>query len=207
MKRSLRRFERCLPSGRALAISVRLLCVMLFNRYLKFFFEMGTGTAFGGARGRARERRRKEEAPLRREADGHAILPDCGFPRPQCPTGRTPSAIGIRDRGSTPDAGSHAAVDVGSVAAHGREFGNPGMIGSEVTHRVGSGGVAGERVGLAAAAAEIQLAPRAARERLLHPCPAAEGVEGRRVRPDIGERTLAHVPDLKAGTRLRGVAG
>src|SRR2546427_6941615 len=71
------------------SISVRLLCVMLFYRYLKFFLDMGTGTAFGGARRRTRERRRKEEAPLRREADGHAILPDFGFPWPQCPTGPT----------------------------------------------------------------------------------------------------------------------
>src|SRR5207244_4177048 len=58
-----------------------------------------------------------------------------------------------------------------------------------------------------AAAAEIKLAPRAARARLLHPCAAAERVEGRRVRPDIGERTLAHVPEFKAGNRLGGVAG
>src|SRR5262249_49138487 len=32
---------------------------------------------------------------------------------------------------------------------------------------------------------------------LLHPCGAAEGVEGRRVCPDIGERSLAHVPEFK----------
>src|SRR5262249_5638129 len=93
----------------------------------------------------------------------------------------------IADRGSTPEAGSHAAVDVGSVPRHGREFGDPGMAGSEVTHGVGCFGVAGEREGLAAAAAEIEFAPRAARARLLHPCAAAESIEGRRVRPDIGE--------------------
>src|SRR2546428_6740113 len=81
------------------------------------------------------------------------------------------------------------------------------MVGSEVAHRVGGGGVAGEREGLAAASAEIQLAPRAARARLLHPCAAPEGVEGRRVRPDIRERTLAHVPEFKAGNRLGAVAG
>src|SRR5215472_9001663 len=122
-------------------------------------------------------------------------------------TGRTPSAIGIADRGSKPEADSHAAVYVGSVAPQRREFGDPGVVGSEVTDRIGCGGVAGEREGLAAAAAEIELAPRAARARLLHPCAAAEGVEGRRVRPDVGERVLAHIPEFKAGDRFGGVAG
>ena len=81
------------------------------------------------------------------------------------------------------------------------------MVGSEVAHRVGRGRVAGEREGLAAAAAEIQLAARAARARLLHPGGAAEGIEGRRVRPDVGERMLAHVPEFEPGNRFRGVAG
>src|SRR5262249_45259763 len=81
------------------------------------------------------------------------------------------------------------------------------MVGSEGTHWIGCGGGAGERAGLAAGAAEIELAPRAAGARLLHPCAATEGVEGWRVRPDIGERTLAHVPEFKAGNRLGGVAG
>src|SRR5215472_2180321 len=52
---------------------------------------------------RARERCREQERPLRREADGHAILPDRAFTCRECPTGRTPSAIGIRAQGSTPD--------------------------------------------------------------------------------------------------------
>jgi len=38
---------------------------------------------------------------------------------------------------------SHAAVDIGSVGPHRREFGDPDMVGSEVTHRIGCGGVAG----------------------------------------------------------------
>ena len=38
---------------------------------------------------------------------------------------------------------SHAAVDIGSVGPHCREFGDLGMVGSEVTHRIGCGGVAG----------------------------------------------------------------
>src|SRR5215831_10689320 len=72
---------------------------------------------------------------------------------------------------------SHAAVDVGSVGPHCRKCGDLGMVGSKVTHRIGCAGVTGEREGLAAAAAEIELATRAARARLLHPRAAAEGIE------------------------------
>src|SRR6266446_10100738 len=128
------------------------------------------------------------------------------------PQAQSESGIRIQEqnegsRGGRLMIGAHAAVDVGSVAAHGREFGDPGLVGSEMAHRIGCGGIAGEREGLAAAAAEIELATRTARARLLHPRGAAEGVEGRRVCPDIGERTLAHVPEFKTGTRLGGVAG
>src|SRR6516225_3043233 len=76
-----------------------------------------------------------------------------------------PQAQSESEIGGDADAGSHAAVDVGSIAAHGREFGEAGMVGSEVTHRIGRGGGAGEREGLAAAAAEIELPPRTARAR------------------------------------------
>src|SRR5262249_60948027 len=79
--------------------------------------------------------------------------------------------------------------------------------GRELADRVGSRGVAGEREGLAAAAAEILLAAWAARARLLHPGGAAEGIEGRRVRPDVGERVLAYVPEFEPGNRFRSVAG
>src|SRR5229473_3414408 len=81
------------------------------------------------------------------------------------------------------------------------------MVGREVTDRVGRGGVAGQREGLAAATAEIQLAARTARARLLHPGGAAEGVERRGARPDVGERAVAHVPEFEAGDRLGGMAG
>ena len=46
--------------------------------------------------------------------------------------------------------------------------------------RVGRAGVTGKRERLAAAAAEIDLAPRTACARLLHPGGSAEGIEGRR---------------------------
>src|SRR6266403_3749719 len=73
--------------------------------------------------------------------------------------------------------------------------------------RVGRAGVTGERERLAAAAAEIDLAPRTAGARLLHPGGSAEGVEGRRIRPDVGERVLAYRPEFKAGNGLGSVAG
>src|SRR6266508_2934600 len=102
---------------------------------------------------------------------------------------------------------SHASINVTQVCSGLREFRHERMIGSEVTNRVGCSGVAGNGEGLAAAAAEIQLATRTTRARLLHPCGTAEGVEGRGIRPDIGEGTLAHVPEFKAGDRLSRVAG
>jgi hypothetical protein len=43
------------------------------------------------------------------------------------------------------------------------------MAGRKVTHRVGGAGIAGERQGLAATAAEIRLATRAACARLVIP--------------------------------------
>jgi hypothetical protein len=50
---------------------------------------------------------------------------------------------------------SHTAVDVRSVGPDGRELGDLRVVGSEVAYRVGGGGVASKREGLAAAAAEI----------------------------------------------------
>ena len=74
---------------------------------------------------------------------------------------------------------SHAAVDVWSVGSNRRELLDPRVVGSEVAHRVGCADIAGEREGLAAAAAEILLRPRAGAARLLHPVGAAKRHEGR----------------------------
>src|SRR4051812_33980850 len=148
----------------------------------------------------------------------------------QCPPDGGASAIGIRLRlldtkahsrrsgyglsFPAPDDGTllaarllHAPVDVRRIAANRGELGDPGMVGREMADRVGRARVAGEREGLTAAAAEILLASRAARARLLHPGGATERVERRRVRPDIGERMIAHVPELETGNRLRCMAG
>src|SRR5438067_9678675 len=97
---------------------------------------------------------------------------------------------------------SRTPIDVRRVGPNRRKLGELAMIGREVAHGIGCASVTGEREGLAAAAAEIQFATRAASAWLLHPCRAAKGIEGRRVRPDVGERLLAHVPECKAGDRF-----
>ena len=85
---------------------------------------------------------------------------------------------------------SHATIFVRRIRPDVREFSDKRMMGSEVAHRVRCGGITGEREGLAATAAEIELAARAACARLLHPCGAAEGIESWGIRPDICERML-----------------
>ena len=101
---------------------------------------------------------------------------------------------------------SHAAVDIGSVGPHCREFGDLGMVGSEVTHRIGCGGVSGECESLAAATPEIDVTTWTARARFLHPRCAAESIEGRRVRPDIVQRMVADVPEREVRDRLGSMA-
>src|SRR5262245_47601772 len=76
-----------------------------------------------------------------------------------------------------------------------------------MAHRVRCSGIADEREGLAATAAEIDLATRATGAWLLHPGGTAKSVESRRVRPNIGERAIAHVPEFEAGNRLGGMTG
>ena len=77
------------------------------------------------------------------------------------------------------------------------------MIGREMTDRIGAGGIAGELEGLAAAAAEVELAPVAAPAGVRHPVRPAEALEEGRLAPDPGQGVLAH-----AGPRQRqGVSG
>src|SRR5262245_60794591 len=85
-----------------------------------------------------------------------------------------------------------SAVGEGLIGTDGRQLGHPAVVGRQVADRVGGPGIAGEQERLAAAAAEILVAPRAAAARLAHPVDAAEGAEGRGVAPDIGERMVAH---------------
>src|SRR3954470_18469989 len=57
--------------------------------------------------------------------------------------------------------------------------GHEPVVRRQVADRVRAGGVAGEQEGLAAAAAEVDLAARAAPTRVLHPVRPAEGLEER----------------------------
>src|SRR3954468_8858515 len=74
--------------------------------------------------------------------------------------------------------------------------------------RVGIAGVAGQRKGLAAAAAEIDFLEFAALARLGHPPRAAIAVERLGILPDPGDRMIrAHGFEFESGDALRRVAG
>src|SRR5438132_9611942 len=74
--------------------------------------------------------------------------------------------------------------------------------------RIGVAGVAGQRKGLAAAAAEIDLAEFAALARLRHPAGAAIAVEGFGVLPDPGDGMIcSYRLEFEARDAFRRVAG
>src|SRR3979409_1189725 len=74
--------------------------------------------------------------------------------------------------------------------------------------RIGIAGIAGQREGLAAAAAEIDFLELAAPARLRHPAGAAITVEGFGVLPDPGDRMVAaHRFEFESGNGFGGVAG
>src|SRR6476646_8295724 len=74
--------------------------------------------------------------------------------------------------------------------------------------RIGVAGVAGQRKGLAAAAAEIDFPELAALARLLHPPRPAVAVEGFRVLPDPCDRMIgAHGEEFEPGDGLGGMTG
>src|SRR5215467_12337303 len=81
------------------------------------------------------------------------------------------------------------------------------MMRGELTHRIGRARIAGERKSLAAAAAEIDLAPLAALARLRQKIGAAERREGGRGNPDLLQRMVAHRPELESRDALGGVTG
>ena len=74
--------------------------------------------------------------------------------------------------------------------------------------RIGVAGIAGQRKGLAAAAAEIDFPEFAALARLRHPAGAAIAVEGFGVLPDPGDRMVgAHRFEFEPGDAFGGMAG
>ena len=101
----------------------------------------------------------------------------------------------------------HAPIDVRRVGLDSRKLCDPRVVRRKLAYRIGCGSITGKGEGLATAAPKIELAARTACAWLLHPCGAAEGIEGRGVCPDVSERMLAHVPEFQAGERLGGVTG
>src|SRR6185312_3394266 len=76
------------------------------------------------------------------------------------------------------------------------------------TGRIGIAGIAGQRKGLAAAAAEIDFPEFAALARLGHPAGTAIVVEGLGILPDPGDRMVRpHGFEFQPGDALRRVAG
>src|SRR6266436_8151103 len=80
------------------------------------------------------------------------------------------------------------------------------MVRREMADRIGGAGVAGEREGLAAAAAEIDVAALAALARLRQEARAPEGIEGGVMFPDLAQRMVFHRPEFEARDRLGGMA-
>ncbi len=77
-------------------------------------------------------------------------------------------------------------VSIGFVGLNLGERGNLLVMRCEMADRIGRKRIAGNRESLAAAAAEIDVAPRATSARLLHPVGATKGVKRRRIGPDVG---------------------
>ncbi len=100
----------------------------------------------------------------------------------------------------------HPPVGVRHVVLHGGKPLHDVVTRRQMTHRIGGAGIAGQCKGLAAAAAEIDFASRAAQAGLLHPVGAAKGFEGRRVCPDISKCVFANRPEFQTGDRFGGMA-
>src|SRR5512146_759436 len=90
-------------------------------------------------------------------------------------------------------------------AIHGR--GHEMMMRREIAYRIGAGRIAGQQIGLAAAAAEVPPALRAAAAGLLHPILAAVAVERGGVVPDRADARLAHAREGEARQHPRRLAG
>ena len=116
--------------------------------------------------------------------------------------------VSVQETGPRPvlSADRHAPISVRRIVLYCCQGGHLRAIGREMANRIGRGGIPGKREGLAAAAAEVLVAPRAAYAGLFHPCGAAKGVECRRECPDFGQRVGAHRPEFKTRDALRRMA-
>src|SRR4029077_3467530 len=140
-----------------------------------------------------------------RGANGSArLLADSAAPIAPMASGAM-AVIGFRR------AASEIAIDEAVVVAGGfllRQFENLLVQRRQRAGRIGIAGIARERKGLAAAAAEIDFPELAALARLLHPAGAAIAIEGFRILPDPGDRMIgAHRFEFEPGDAFGGVAG
>src|ERR1700733_14267355 len=103
------------------------------------------------------------------------------------------------------------AIDETVVVGSGFRFGLLENLLMQRRQRAGRGGIAGiagQREGLAAAAAEIDFPELAALARLRHPAGTAITVEGLGVLPDPGDRMIRpHRFEFEPGNGFGGVAG
>src|SRR5262245_4482878 len=76
-----------------------------------------------------------------------------------------------------------------------------------MTNRIGGARIACDQESLTSAAAIVLVTPRTGPAGLLHPGLAAEGIERRRIAPDLAERMFADVPEFKTGNDFGGMAG
>src|SRR5207237_4818396 len=77
------------------------------------------------------------------------------------------------------------AVNLAGLSKSGGDFSNLPMVRRKMADWVGIPRIARQGEGLAAAAAKVDLPARAGTARLAHPLKPPEGVEGRRVRPNV----------------------
>src|SRR5207302_9812655 len=135
----------------------------------------------------------------------HAHFANCrrlGHWRMSLSANRRPPPDQVRGQ-APPGYALHPAVRIGTVLLHRRQLHDFAMVRREMAHRIGRARVAGERERLAAATAEVDLAPLAGAAELGKEVGAAERVEGGRRDPDVGERMLLHGPELEARNALR----
>src|SRR5262249_26150766 len=138
---------------------------------------------------------------LTHEADRER--PRSAPPCQQVSTFRLSLAIGkstISDKSGRP-------IRVSGIFAVRRKFRDHGVMRRQVTYRIGGTSVARKSEGLAAASAEVLVASCAGSARLLHPVSATKCNKCRRVPPDVGERTLADVPEFETRNVLGCMAG
>src|SRR5437868_11181688 len=88
----------------------------------------------------------------------------------------------------------------------GCKIGDEAVIGREGASGIRARCVTGQRKGLAAAAAPVNLSTLAGTAKLGHPCRSAKAIEGLRIFPDISERLFTHIVELQSGNRFRRMA-